>query len=377
MRLNLPTTLKHMSCRVSPPFAPTHLAQHPPGTTGLNWPRQTAYSDAVDFLPELRHGAAAAKGSRSRMEDRHRVETLPHVRTVSDDDSTAPGDPAAEGAAVKPEDVLPDPQRQQQQQQQQQQPQPAFYAVGDEPSYIRLLCMGDQADQAQPGPLFMDRQPMYSCAGAFHEMLPAREASPRFHVQAHAHFSPPADLLDDAHRCLTATTGCTQPSSPATTCWSTSSPTRATRRSCGARWCVLTPLPHIQLRCAWRHGPARRARTRELSVSRRRLLLQSVLAISCARAASRVHLGSAQPTRPQPQRHILHFHASASGVRSYTHLGSLSCVTGSSRCAHSYGVCQTSTLRSLLQGSNISSNESGPLSQLNFKSNIKFPSLPR
>ena len=53
------------------------------------------------------------------------------------------------------------------------------------------------------------------------------------------HFSVPADRPGATDRCLTATTGCTQPSSPATTCWSTSSPTRATRRSCGGRWCGL------------------------------------------------------------------------------------------------------------------------------------------
>ena len=43
-------------------------------------PLQDAFTDALDFLPELRHGAAAAKGSRSRMEDRHRIETMPELR---------------------------------------------------------------------------------------------------------------------------------------------------------------------------------------------------------------------------------------------------------------------------------------------------------
>jgi hypothetical protein len=41
------------------------------------------FTDAADFLPELRHGAAAAKGSRSRMEDRHRIETMPSWRATT------------------------------------------------------------------------------------------------------------------------------------------------------------------------------------------------------------------------------------------------------------------------------------------------------
>jgi len=148
MHTSIHMTLQATSSRIDPlpPLRILHIVsqRYDHRSAGL---RQTAYSDAVDFLPELRHGAAAAKGSRSRMEDRHRVETLPHVRTVSADDSTA-----QEDAAAQPEDALPDAQEEQQQQQQQQ-PQPAFFAVRD----VETLCfhgvvwVGCQAAQAQLG----------------------------------------------------------------------------------------------------------------------------------------------------------------------------------------------------------------------------------
>ena len=82
----------------------------------IEWQQQDSFSDAVDFLPELRHGAAAARGSRNRMEDRHRVETLPWMRTVSDDS-------AAQDAAAQPTPSA------EAQRLQQQQLQPAFFAV--------------------------------------------------------------------------------------------------------------------------------------------------------------------------------------------------------------------------------------------------------
>ena len=148
-------TLQLISSRFDPPFPPAHLAHHPTGTTTLRCPRQTAYSDAVDFLPALRHGAAAAKGSRSRMEDRHRVETLPHMRMVSADASTA-----QEDAAAQPEDGLSDVQ--QQQQQQQQQPQPAFFAVRD--ALLPWLCKGMGARQSRhswAGPRIISRAHLY------------------------------------------------------------------------------------------------------------------------------------------------------------------------------------------------------------------------